>query len=229
MSADHPLFATASSQPEHVAAYLRANPGFLAARPELFAVLHPPARVHGANLADHMVAMVRAARAHAASSDAESARVLAAGRASSCIAERVQTAVLAALHATDIIDCVIETWPGLLGVDAAALCCEDGRPRWRSLPVGAVKSLLRNRPMVFRDRPADASLLHAEAALLAERDLLVHLPGERPALLALVSRDPACLPNTQAWVFLGQVLSALVDKAQGRSRSEPIPRSPAAS
>ena len=136
--------------------------------------------------------------------------MLAAGRAAASIAERVQEAVLSALQAPDLAECVAETWPGLLGVDAAALCCEAFRPRWRILPHGAVKRLLRNRPAVFRDRPADAAMLHAEAALLAERDVLVHVPGPQPALLALVSRNAASLPTTQGWAFLGRVLGALI-------------------
>ena len=196
-----------------VAAYLAANPGFLAERPALFATLAPPARVHGAALADHMEAMIRAARARAAERDAQAELVLAAGRAAASIAERVQEAVLSALQASDLAECVAETWPGLLGVDAAALCCEAFRPRWRILPHGSVRTLLRNRPTVFRDRPADAAMLHAEAALLAERDVLVHVPGRYPALLALVSRDPACLPTTQSWAFLGRVVGALVADA----------------
>ncbi len=193
-----------------VALYLAAHPGFLAARPALFATLAPPERVHGAVLADHMAAMIRAARARAAERDAQAELVLAAGRAAACIAERVQEAVLAVLQASDPAECVAETWPGLLGVDAAALCCEAFRPRWRILPHGSVRALLRNRPIVFRDRPADAAMLHAEAALLAERDVLVQIPGPHPALLALVSRDPASLPGTQGWAFLGRVLAALV-------------------
>ncbi len=198
-----------SRDAEDVAAYLRANPGFLAAHPALFAALDPPSRVHGAVLADHMAAMIQAARVRTAEMERHAEAVLAAGRAAAGIAERVQAAVLAALQAADVAECVSETWPGLLGVDAAALCCEGRRPRWRSLPHGSVRPLLRGRPMVFRDRPADAQLLHAEAALLAERDVLVGVPGPRPALLALVSREAACLPNTQNWVFLGRVLGAL--------------------
>ncbi len=169
----------------------------------------PPERVHGAVLADHMAAMIRAARARAAERDAQAELVLAAGRAAASTAERVQEAVLSVLRAADIAECVAETWPGLLGVDAAALCCEAFRPRWRILPHGSVRALLCNRPIVFRDRPADAAMLHAEAALLAERDVLVHVPGPHPALLALVSRDRACLPATQSWAFLGRVLGAL--------------------
>lgn len=204
---------TKDPEAERIGAYLRAHPGFLAEHPELYAALNPPRRVHGKVLADHMDAMLRAARAHAAEMDAKANAVLSAGRAAGAIAERVQEAVLAAVLAADPVEYVAEALPGLLGVDAAALACEAIRPRWRTLPPGSIKALLRNRPVVFRDRPADAALLHAEAALLAERDILVLLPGETPALLALVSRDAAALPamqGMQALAFLGRVLAALV-------------------
>ena len=69
-----------------------------------------------------------------------------------------------------------------------------------------MRGLLRAKKLVFRDRPNDAALLHAEAALLAERDVLIALPGS--CLLALASRDAAALPVTQAWVFLGRALGA---------------------
>ncbi len=187
-----------------VRAYLQAHPDFLTDNPELYAVLAPPVRVHGGVFADHMAAMLHQARARAAEMEARAADVLAAGRASTGIAERVQEAVLALLHAADPAECVTETWPGLLGIDAATLCCEAIRPRWRTLPLGAVRSLLRGKPLLFRDRPGDAALLHAEAALLAERDLLIALPGS--CLLALASRDASVLPMTQAWMFLGRAL-----------------------
>jgi hypothetical protein len=192
--------------PEDVAAYLRAHPGFLAERPELFATLAPPVRVHGAVVADHMTAMIGAARRRTAEMEAHAEAVLAASRASGFIAERVQAAVLALMRAADPVECVGETWPGLLGVDAATLACEEIRPRWQTLPRGAIKTLIGNRTVVFRDHPANPAQLHAEAALLATRDVLVPVPGSSPALLALVSRDPAALPATQAWAFLGHAL-----------------------
>ena len=43
-----------------VAAFLRANPGWLAEHPELYQVLAPPLRVHGEGLADHMAAITGA-------------------------------------------------------------------------------------------------------------------------------------------------------------------------
>ena len=202
--------------PAQIADYLRANPDFLAARPELYRVLTPPQRVHGEALADHMTAMVRIERAHAAAQEERATTVLHAGRAAAGIAERVHEAVLAMVASPDVEECVNSELPHLLGVDAAALCCETFRPRWRSLPQGAVAMLMRGRNVMCRDRPSDAVLLHAEAALLAERDVLVRLPGDVPAILALVSRDPAALPALQAtpaFAFLGQVLGVLLARA----------------
>jgi uncharacterized protein YigA (DUF484 family) len=196
-----------------IADYLRAHPDFLADRPELYRVLAPPQRVHGATLADHMAAMVRIERAHSAAQQDRAEAVLNAGRAAAGIAERVYEAVLALVATRDVPDCVASELPHLLGVDAAALCCETFRPGWRSLPPGATAMLMRGKPVICRDRPADAALLHAEAALLAERDVLIRLPTQAPALLALVSRDPAALPGlqaTQAFAFLGRVLGTLL-------------------
>jgi uncharacterized protein YigA (DUF484 family) len=196
-----------------IADYLRANPDFLSARPELYRVLTPPQRVHGEVLADHMAAMVRIERAHAAAQQDRASTVLNAGRAAAGIADRVYETVLALIAAPDVPECVNNEMPHLLGVDAAALCCETFRPGWRSLPPGATAMLMRGKPVICRDRPADAALLHAEAALLAERDVLVRLPGPNPAMLALVSRDPAALPGlqaTQAFAFLGRVLGTLL-------------------
>ncbi len=200
-------------EPELVAAYLRANPDFLAGRPELYRVLAPPQRVHGESLADHMTAMVRIERAHNLALTERSGEVLQAGRTAAATCDRIHNAVLALIAATDPAECVTNELPHLLGVDAAALCCETFRPRWRSLPPGAVATLMRGRQVIARERPADAVVLHAEAALLAERDLLVRLPTKAPALLALVSRDAAYLPGLQAtaaFTFLGRVLARLL-------------------
>lgn len=205
-----------ADDPDSIARFLTANPGFLAARPALYGRLEPPARVHGERLADHMAAMLAQARAHAAAMQRHAESVLAAGRAQAAMQDRVQTAVLAALAASDLADWVEHALPAQLGVDAAVLCGEGVRPPWRSLPTGRIARLLEGRAVRCRHRPADAVLLHAEAAELAERDVLVALPGPAPALLALVSRDAAALPwpaASPALAFLGRALATLLADA----------------
>ncbi len=192
-----------------VAAFLRANPAWLADNPGLYGVLAPPLRVHGDCLADHMAAMLRAERERAD-------RVLAAGRATAGVAARVQDAVLALLRCSEPADCVSGEMPGILAVDAAHLCMEADCPGTRSLPSGTVARLLNGHPVVFRDAPPDARLLHAEAAGLARHDALVRVPGEGPpALLALLARDRHVLDPAQGTgplTFLGRAVAAALGR-----------------
>jgi uncharacterized protein YigA (DUF484 family) len=192
-----------------VEAFLRANPAWLARRPDLYGVLEPPQRLHGDGLADHMAAMVRKQKERADG-------LLAAGRATASLAARVQDAVLALLRSSDPADCVSGEMPGILGVDAAYLCTEAEQPGARRLPDGMVARLLDGRQVVFRETPADAHLLHAEAAGLARHDALVRVPGEGPAaLLALLARhrhmlDPA--QGTGPLAFLGRAVAAALGR-----------------
>lgn len=161
-----------------VAAFLRANPFWLADNPALYRVLAPPARVHGEHLADHMAAMLHAERAHAALMAEQAEDVLAAGRAAAGLTERVQRAVLALLRSPDPLDCINDEMPGMLGVDAVALCVEgEADARVRSLPPGTVARLMHGRQVLFRAEATDARLLHQEAAGLSGQDVLVIVPG----------------------------------------------------
>jgi len=192
-----------------VEAFLRANPAWLADRPDLYRVLQPPMRVHGDGLADHMAAMLRVQRERADG-------LLAAGRATAGLAGRVQDAVLALFRSTDPADCVSNAMPGILAVDAAHLCVEADHPRARRLPDGAVARLLAGRQVVFRDAPTDAGMLHAEAAGLARHDALVRVPGEGPAaLVALLARDRHALDPAQGvgpLAFLGRAVAAALGR-----------------
>jgi uncharacterized protein YigA (DUF484 family) len=193
---------------EFVEAFLRANPAWLAEHPQLYHVLEPPARVHGEGLADHMAAMLRAQRASVNG-------LLAAGRANAGLAGRVQDAVLALLRASDPTDCVSGEIPGILALDAAHLCIEGDTPGARRLPDGTINTLLDGRHIVFRDAPADARLLHAEAAGLARHDALVRVPGEGPpAMLALLARDRHALEPSGAapLIFLGRAVAAALGR-----------------
>jgi uncharacterized protein len=198
---------------DEVAAFLRTHPSFLADNPDLYRVLVPPVRVHGEALADHMAAMIRAERAQSAEMAARADGAVAAGRAALGLADRVQEAVLGLMASDDPTEWVESELPGWLGLDAAKLCAETYRPGTRRLPVGTIARLLGKRDVVFRERPVDAALLHAEAASLARHDALVRVPGHGggTGLLALAARSRTALPPGQgvaALTFLGRAIGA---------------------
>ena len=191
-----------------IAAYLRANPGWLAAHPELYAVLEPPRRLHGDGLADHMAAMLDQARRNG--TDAAAGR-----RAADGFMQLVQDAVLALMRAPDPVWCLHNDVPGLLRVESVRLGAEQALPGAAHLPPRTVDSVLGQRDALVRETGRD-TWLHGEAALLAVQEALVRIRlPTGPALLAIASRDPAGLDGatTQALVFLGQAVTATLDRA----------------
>lgn len=208
--------AGATANGDAVAAFLRENPSWLAEHPDLYLLLAPPVRVHGEGLADHMAAMVREARARAASMTEQAHGVLAAGRAAAGLAARVYEAVLALMRAPDPAECVAADFPALLAVDAVCLCVERSHPRMRAVPEGTVAALLGGRDVVFRDAPADAALLHAEAGPLARHDALVRVGGsDLPTLLAIAARERRALDpghGAGALAFLGRAVAAALER-----------------
>ncbi len=214
---------------EEVAAYLVANPEFLARRPELYRQLAPPRRIHGENLADHMAAMVAAERARTRALEAEVQAALVDGRAGTGLALRVRLAVLALMRARDVEETVAQELPALLRVETCTLLAEPRAPRGfrqggppaprlRPLPAGAVTRLVGpGRDARVRTEVTEAELLHAEAAALVARDALVRVPlwCGTPCLLAIGARDAAALParqSAQTLAFLGRALGAALSR-----------------
>lgn len=197
-----------------VEAWLRAHPDFLSERPELYAVLTPPRRVHGPVLADHMAAMLAAERARMAALEAEVARVLAHGRACDGFAARIARAVLALMGTRDAVEAVTQELPALLGLESCTLAAEAPPRRGVvTLPAGTVQRLIGpGREALVRAAPAEVALLHAEAAPLIARDALarVPIPGGAPMLIALGAREAAALPESHAapqLAFLGRAVA----------------------
>jgi uncharacterized protein YigA (DUF484 family) len=224
----HPLPAAAVPSPElqaeEVEAFLRAHPGFLSERPDIYRVLVPPRRLHGESLADHMAAMLAMERNRARAMEAEVRSALEAGRAGAGLALRVRLAVLALMRAQDVMEAVTQEVPALLGVETCSLAAEPGAgpgalpATMIRLPHGAVARLVgHGRDAVVRSAPTDVELLHAEAAPLVTRDALarVPLPLGPPALIAVGARDPAALPGRQTvtvLAFLGRAVAAALSR-----------------
>ncbi|SHJ14858.1 Uncharacterized conserved protein YigA, DUF484 family [Roseomonas rosea] len=197
-----------------VATYLAAHPRFLAERPGLYRALHPPQRVHGENLADHMAALLAAARA-------ETGAVAEVARGAQDLTLRAALAVTALIGAADPLAVVSAEWPDLLGLESAALA-EEGppSPSLRALPDGAIARLTDGREVLLRDAPAEAALLHGEAHPLITRDALALLPGSYPRLLVLGAREAGRLPLRGATAplrLLAHALARALDTTPGTS------------
>lgn len=191
-----------------IAAFLRANPGWLAAHPELYAVLEPPRRLHGEAMADHMVAIIDQARRHG--NDAAAGR-----RATEGFNQLVQDAVLALMRAPDPAWCLQNDIPGLLRVESVRLSAESPIPGAATLDAGTIERLLGQRHALVGDAGPNAAL-HGEAAPLTVREALVRVPLTAvPALLAIAVRDCAGLDGatTQSLSFLGQAAAAALERA----------------
>lgn len=211
---------------EEVAAFLKAHPGFLAERPEIYRTLVPPRRLHGERFADHMAAMLEAERVRTRALEAEVREALEAGRAGAGFGVRVRLAVLALMRSQDVAEAVSQELPALLGVETCCLAMETAPqpvvallpPGMRPLPPGTVTRLIgRGRDAVVRAQPGDLALLHAEAAGLVTRDALARVPihGPTPALLAIGAREAAALPARQTvavLAFLGRAVGAALSR-----------------
>jgi len=202
-----------------VAAYLAAHPRFLAERPALYRALHPPLRVHGETLADHMAALLAAARA-------ETGAVAEAARGAQDLTLRAAMAATALIGAPDPLGVVSGEWPVLLGLESAGLAAEGApSPSRRGLAAGAVSRLTGGREAVLRGAPAgaeaggdalsEAAVLHGEAHPLILRDALVRLPGPAPRLLVLGAREPGRLPARGATAPLRLLAHALARALDG--------------
>ena len=212
---DSPARAAPEASPVAVAAFLRGNPGWLAAQDALYSLMDPPCRVHGEQLADHMAALLAAARARADHLAREAAAAAADRRAAEGFGARVQDAVLTLMRAPNPAWCLQHDLPALLRLDGARLCVEGLRPGLAAVPLGTVAAALGQRQALVR---GDVALphLHGEAAALAGWEALVRVPLRgSPALLALACRDGRALAGatTTALAFLGEAAAAALDRA----------------
>ena len=199
--------ASAEDGDRLIAAFLRAHPGWLAAHPEVYAVLDPPRRLHGEAMADHMAAIIDQARRHG--NDAAAGR-----RATEGFTQLIQDAVLALMRAPDPAWCLQNDIPGLLRVESVRLSVECTIAGTATLDRGTVDAVLGQRLALVRDAGRDKHL-HGEAAPLTVREALVRVPlASAPALLAISARDPVGLDgaSTQSLAFLGAAAAAALER-----------------
>ncbi|MFX4220161.1 MAG: DUF484 family protein [Thalassobaculum sp.] len=208
---------------DRVAAYLRENPDFLNAHPELLAVLVPPGQSEG-NVVDFQQAMVTRLREENDKLRSAQDYLVTTARNNQSIQARVHDSVLAILRASSfetMIQTVTADLAVLLDVDAVTIGVETGDvpiPKAyaagiRALPNGAVDSMLGpNRDVLLcADINGDPRLFHSAAGLVRSQALCrLRASSQAPVgLLALGSRRPDAFQPGQGTELLGFLARAL--------------------
>lgn len=199
-----------------VVEYLRRNPDFLIANPDLLDHLSPPSRATGNGVADMQRFMIERLRGR-------HEELLQSGRRAASKQSRINDAVLALLGAATLehlIEIVANDLPHALHLDVAALCVEgEHKPRRRAcvsgvtcLAPGVIGGVLGpGRDLLIVIGDGDERVFGAGAGLVASAALIrLELGGDAPAaLLALGSRHEERFPTGQGGeglIFLGRVL-----------------------
>ncbi len=203
---------------ERVVDYLRRNPDFLVANPDLLDHLTPPSRISGGGVVDLQRFMIERLRGRHDD-------LLRSGRHNLSSQSQINDAVIALLGAATLehlIEIVATDFLRILNLDVAVICVEGAplprRPSDASgvtcLAPGVSDELLgpgRDIVIVSGDGDGDERVFGAGAGLACSAALIrLGLGGDAPpALLALGSRQAERFPTGrggEALVFLGRVL-----------------------
>lgn len=201
---------------DQVVDYLRRNPDFLAANPDLLDHLTPPSRIRGGGVVDMQRFMIERLRGRHDD-------LLQAGRRNLSKQSQINDAVIALLGAATLehlIEIVANDLPHALHLDVAALCVEgEHKPRRRAcvsgvtcLAPGVIGNVLGpGRDLLIAIGDGDERVFGAGAGLVVSAALIrLELGGDAPAaLLALGSRHEERFPTGQGGeglIFLGRVL-----------------------
>lgn len=213
-----------------VLAFLEANPDFLARHPDLVAGMDAPGRWSGDGVVDMQQFLLNRRAAEMDQLRDAAQDVIETSRTNMSVQTRTHGAVLSLLNARaweDMMRCVGQDWPLLLGIDAVVMGFEAGeRPNalimssdTRQLAPGFVDGLLGgNREVrLFKRIDDDGTVFGAAAGLVRSAAVArIHAGPDWPAgLLALGARDDAFRPGqgTELISFLSRVLEACLARS----------------
>lgn len=195
--------------PDTVLDFLRNNPDFLLAHPEL---LPEPAAQVG-NVVNFQQAMVTKLRADKQRADDRTRNMVDNARHNMTLLSRIHAAVIRLTEAADkdeLVDIISSELPLMLGVDVAVLVVENGPDDpasvVRSVDPGMIDAFLEGQDSILNTNIAGHARLYGPAARLVKSQVLLRLtmPGETPdALLAFGSRDPLLFQDGQGTELIG--------------------------
>ncbi len=214
---------------EDVVAWLAAHPDFLVRRPDLVALIAPPERELGDQVADFQQALIRRLKRTVDEQQALSRELIDTSRDNLSITSQVHEAIIRLLEANSfeqMIQIVTTDFAVVLDVDVVTLCIEtreqDGFTlRMRGVHLvspGTVDSLFRGHSASVRLRAQVSGdpEIYGGAAPLVQSDALVKLsisPATPPAVLAFASRHADRYHPGQATEllsFTGRVVERIV-------------------
>lgn len=190
--------------PDQVEAFLRANPGFLAERPDLISILTPPSRWDGGAVVDLQSVMVQRLREESRDLRDAANLLISTTRSNMIVQTRTHAAILALIGADNferLAHIICRDFPLLLDVDAVSLCFEsaDGTqpdyPEVRWVARGSIDAAMgRNDQIQHRlleDVHDDGQVFGEAAGLVQSAALARFSPGSGIAagMLALGARE----------------------------------------
>ena len=214
---------------DDAAAFLRANPDFLTRYPSLLDTMTPPDRIRGEDtgVADMQAHMIRRLRDQLADAAQKREMLLTTALANTKAQDDAHAAVLALMAAKSLdeaVSCVLEDWPGLIGVDVITLAAEsatNGLPHGVkdqvfALTPGSVDALLgEGVAILLSAEPHAREGIYGNAAPLVQSDALIRLSPSANApvgVLALGSREAGLFAPDQGTDLL-RFLGAAVERS----------------
>lgn len=221
-AADDAPPAAPDLNPDDVAAWLVAHPGFLTSRPDLLAKLEPPDR-GGDGVVDLQRYMVDRHRRELDELRQNWQELLAISRANLSSQHTIFEATLSAIRAASfeaLVETVTERYPEILRCETVALCVESqgeagdapaGVARMQAGDVDAYLGGPAKRSRFISDLSPDPTLFGPAAGVVRSAALVrIDMGPEAPdALLAIGGREPDAFTPDQAddlLAFLGQAL-----------------------
>lgn len=202
---------------ETVAAWLRANPGFLADRADLVQHLTPPRQDRGEGVVDFQYFMVERLRQEVERLKEQQRELIGTTRANLNNQNRIHAAILFLLDARSfeqLIQTVTTELAVLLDLDVACLVVESNgqdiphvhKSGVRVVEEGMVAGILGRRDMLLRGGIEGDPSLYGSAAGLVRSEALIRLhisDDTPPGLLAFGARDPDMFHQGQGTELVG--------------------------
>ena len=217
-----------------VSNYLRKHPDFLVTHPDLLNILAPPSRWedgNGGNVVDIQTSMLDRMRDESTNLKDAANLLISTTRSNMMIQTRTHAAVIAILGADDLerlIHVVFFDLPILLDIDAASLCLETNKEKFKELEEtnirwvsrGTVNKVLGGASEFVQliEHTKDDGAVFGEAAGLVKSAALGRLQpgfGIPNGLLALGSRNKGAFhggQGTDLLIFLTRVLELTLNR-----------------